>query len=77
MYVGEGKTLPDIPTKYCRIAATLTFASERETEIIGLMCHFISFWLLPTKRGEEEKKIERGQSNYIYHYVPSRLISEV
>lgn len=63
MYVGEGKTLPDIPIKYCRIAANLTFASGCETEIIGLFdrkssCsphvspHFI--WFLPTPTGEEE-----------------------
>lgn len=64
MYVGEGKTLPDIPTKYCRIAANLTFASGRETEITGLFdrkssctlhvsLHLI--WLLPTQGGVEEK----------------------
>lgn len=62
----RGKTLPDIPTKYCGIGARLTFASGRETEndlgfLAGrtralLACHLISFGYFQPREGEEGKR---------------------
>jgi len=81
MYTGEQETLPDTPTKYCWIAASLTFTYGYTAEITGLfekerahaLPQLISFGHFQLKARQREK-IDGRQSNYINQYMPSCLI---